>query len=93
MEELAEGDLMAFANSIGIKARGKSGESEVRRIATEVLAGIAGKVDGFQGVGMKVLGDMIADRLERIRDAFCLEIEVPGRDAFALRGGGWGLPS
>lgn len=93
MNGLAKEDLMAFVRAIGIRARGKAGEAEIHRLAQETLTRIAGHVDNFQGGAMKLLGDMIADQLGRIGDAFGIDVEIPDRDAFILDGGGFRLPS
>lgn len=89
METLTRDDLIAFARSIGIGARGKAGEDQVRHIAKEMLAGVAAEIGNFQGGAMKLLGDMVANQVGRISDAFGIEIEIPPRDAFLLKGGGW----
>lgn len=89
MESLVRNDLMSFARAIGIRAIGKTGEEQVRHIARSTLIGVAGRIDDFQSGDMKLLGDMIAHQVGRICDAFDFEIEIPDRDAFMLRGGGW----
>jgi serine/threonine-protein kinase HipA len=93
MEALSRDAFFDFVRAIGIRARGKSGEEEVLRGIRETLSAIAGHVDDFQGGRMKILGDMIAHQIDHIAESLGLQIEVPERDAFILKGGAFNLPS
>ncbi|NIJ41583.1 serine/threonine-protein kinase HipA [Parvibaculum indicum] len=93
MEALTRDDFFDFVRAIGLRARGRSGEDEILKNTGEVLNAIAGLVDELQGGQTKLLGDMIAHQVERISEVLGLETEIPERDAFLLRGGGFRLQS
>ena len=92
-EELASSDLVAFAQNIGIRARGTSAERRLRQDAAEVVAAVAAQISSLRGPKLKLLADMIAHQARCLSEAFGLDVDVPTRDAFLTGGGGFLLSS
>ncbi|WP_339614168.1 HipA domain-containing protein [uncultured Parvibaculum sp.] len=92
-DTLTRDTFFDFVRAIGLKARGKSGEDEVLKTTGEFLNRIAMQINDLQGGQTKLLGDMVAHQIEHISEALDLHVDVPDRDAFLLKGGGFRLQS
>jgi serine/threonine-protein kinase HipA len=88
-DDLARGDLGAFAAAIGLAPRRARNERRIVQIAAEVLEGAAGSIPALGGPRLKLLGDMIAHQVSELAGALELPVDVPERDALILRGGGF----
>ena len=88
-EELKEDDLYQLAEDIGIPVQGESNKKRIKKTAQDICIEIADQINNCQGSRLKQPGDMIAHFLTILRSAFALELDIPERDIFLTKGGGF----
>ena len=92
-DDLEKMDLYRFAEDIGIPVERKVAIERVSKLASDLFGRVAGELGRCSGPRLGLVGDMIADCLERMNEASELGVEVPERDAFLIRGGAFDLLS
>ncbi len=85
-------DYDAFLEAIGYQ-RGRSGRERVDRLQGEaaqlMLKAVADGADALGGPRLKLLADMVVDQTGKLAAALGIGVELPERDAFVPRGGGF----
>lgn len=79
-----------FDEAIGIPGRSsRAFERRSRDFAQAIFGTIAAEIDSLQGPRLKILGDMIAQQLNLLNNVYALDLAIPQRDAFLIRGSGF----
>ncbi|MDO8984371.1 HipA domain-containing protein [Cypionkella sp.] len=90
IDALTLGDMHLFDEAIGIPGRGsRAFERRSHDFAQEILSAVAAEIDSLQGPRLKILGDMVAHQLAILNEVYNLDLDIPLRDAFLIRGGGF----
>lgn len=92
-DDLVQMDLYQFAEGIGVPVERKAAKEQARKLASDLFGRVAGELGRCSGPRLGLVGDMIADCLERMNEAYELGVEVPERDAFLIRGGAFDILS